>query len=125
MPFENFEKILPYTDLFLYDIKLFDSEKHKKYTGVSNKLILENLKKLSSVDTRIWIRIPIVPSVNDSVEEMKRIKNFLDGCGSPEKIELLTYHPMGESKCQALGKTPRLFEIPDSEKIKQLKEIFV
>ena len=45
VPFENFEKILPYTDLFLYDIKLFDSEKHKKYTGMSNKLILENLKK--------------------------------------------------------------------------------
>lgn len=122
--FENFEKILPYTDLFLYDIKLFDSEKHKKYTGVSNKLILENLKKLFSVGTRIWIRIPIIPSVNDNVEEMKKIKKFLDACGSPEKIELLPYHPMGESKRQALGKTPHLFEIPDPEKIKSLKEIF-
>ena len=92
--------------------------------GVDNKLILENLKRLFSVGTKIWIRIPIVPSVNDSIEEMKRIKKFLDECGTPEKIELLPYHPMGESKSQALGKTPHLFEIPDSEKMKSLKEIF-
>ena len=124
VPFENFEKILPYTDLFLYDIKLFDSKKHKKYIGVDNKLILENLKRLFSVGTKIWIRIPIVPSVNDSIEEMKRIKKFLDECGTPEKIELLPYHPMGESKSKALGKAPHLFKIPDPEKMKQLKEIF-
>lgn len=124
VPFENFEKILPYTDLFLYDIKLFDSKKHKKYIGVDNKLILENLKRLFSVGTKIWIRIPIVPSVNDSIEEMKKIKDFLDECGTPQKIELLPYHPMGESKSQALGKTPHLFETPDSEKMKSLKEIF-
>ena len=55
---------------------------------------------------------------------MKRIKTFLDECGTPEKIELLPYHPMGESKIQALGKTPHLFEIPGPEKMKSLKEIF-
>ena len=93
-------------------------------TTNNKRLILENLKKLFSVGTKIWIRIPIVPSVNDSIEEMKRIKNFLDACGSPEKIELLPYHPMGESKSQAIGKTPHLFEIPDPEKMKLLKEIF-
>lgn len=124
IPFEYFEKILPYTDLFLYDIKLFDSEKHKKYTGADNKLILDNLKKLFSVGAKIWIRIPIIPSVNDSVEEMKKIKDFLDASGTPEKIELLPYHPMGESKSQALRKTPHLFEIPNSEKMKSLQEIF-
>ena len=56
---------------------------------------------------------------------MKKIKDFLDECGTSQKIELLPYHPMGESKSRALGKTPRLFEIPDSEKMKSLKEIFV
>lgn len=124
VPFEHFEKILPYTDLFLYDIKLFDSENHKKYTGVGNKLILENLKKLFCVGAKIWIRIPIIPSVNDNIDEMMKIKKFLDECGAPEKIELLPYHPMGESKSQALGKGLHLFEIPDSEKMKELKEIF-
>jgi len=124
VPFGNFEKVMPYTDLFLYDTKLFNPEKHKKYTGVSNKLILENLKKLFSVGVKIWVRIPIIPSVNDNIDEMRKIKEFLDECGTPEKIELLPYHPMGESKSQALGKTPHLFEIPDSEKMKSLKEIF-
>lgn len=124
VPFENFEKILPYTDLFLYDIKIFDSVKHKEYTGVDNELIFSNLKSLFEVGARIWIRIPIIPSVNDSVDEMKKIKDFIDTCGVPEKIDLLPYHPMGESKCQALGKSQRLFEIPSPEKIKMLREIF-
>ena len=123
-PFENFEKVLPYTDLFLYDIKIFDSAKHKKYTSVDNELILSNLKRLFEVGARIWIRIPIIPSVNDSVEEMQKIKDYLDVCGSPEKIELLPYHPMGESKSYALGKSQYTFDIPSSEKMKLLKEIF-
>ena len=54
--FESFEKILPYSDLFLYDIKCFDNEKHKKYVGVENELILENLKKLFHANAKIWIR---------------------------------------------------------------------
>ena len=58
------------------------------------------------------------------LKQLKKIKQFLDECGTPQKIELLPYHPMGESKSQALGKTPHLFEIPDSEKMKSLKEIF-
>lgn len=124
VPFEHFEKILPYTDLFLYDIKLFDFEKHKKYTGVDNKLILENIKKLFSAGATIWVRIPIIPSVNDNTQEMKKIKEFLDGCGSPEKIELLPYHPMGESKSQALGKTQHRFEIPCPQQMEILREIF-
>lgn len=124
VPFESFKKIFPYTDLFLYDVKLFDPEKHKKYTGVGNELILNNLKKLFKIGARIWIRIPIVTSVNDSAEEMQKIKVFFDVYGTPEKVELLPYHPMGESKCQALGKNRHIFEIPTAEKMKGLKEIF-
>lgn len=124
VPFDSFEKVLQYTDLFLYDVKLFDSEKHKKYTGADNEQILSNLKKLFKVGAKIWIRIPIVPSVNDSIEELKKIKAFLDECGSYERIELLPYHPMGESKSRALGKTSHLFKIPDPEKMKSLKKIF-
>ncbi len=124
VPFENFEKILPFTDLFLYDVKIFDSAKHKQYTGVDNARILSNLKRLFEAGARIWIRIPIIPTVNDSVEEMKQIKAFLDACGKPEKAELLPYHPMGESKKQALGKRGHTFKIPDPEKMKSLREIF-
>ena len=124
IPFENFEKILPYTDLFLYDIKCFDNEKHKKYVGVGNRLILENLKKLFHANAKIWIRIPIIAGINDTAEEMLKIKDFLIDCGTPEKIELLPYHAMGENKYYAIGKFPVDFKAPSSDKIKTLKAIF-
>ena len=123
IPFESFEKILPYTDLFLYDIKIFDSQKHKQYVGVSNELILENLKKLFERKAKLWIRIPIIPDVNDSIEEIQKIKDFLKTIGTPEKIELLPYHAMGENKYRAIGKEPQIFKTPDAENMKRLKEI--
>ena len=123
IPFESFEKILPYTDLFLYDIKIFDSQKHKQYVGVGNELILENLKKLFERKVKLWIRIPIIPDVNDSIEEIQKIKDFLKTIGTPEKIELLPYHAMGENKYRAIGKEPQIFKTPDAENMKRLKEI--
>jgi pyruvate formate lyase activating enzyme len=124
VPFESFEKILPFTDLFLYDIKAFDSEVHKKYVGVSNGLILENLKKLFENNAKIWVRIPIIPTVNDSLDEMKKIKDFLDNSGKPEKIELLPYHAMGENKYKAIGVTGVTFEAPSVESMNLLKSVF-
>ena len=123
IPFESFEKILSYTDLFLYDIKIFDSQKHKQYVGVSNELILENLKKLFERKAKLWIRIPIIPDVNDSIEEIQKIKDFLKTIGTAEKIELLPYHAMGENKYRAIGKEPQIFKTPDAENMKRLKEI--
>ena len=120
----RFEKILPYTDLFLYDIKCFDSEKHKKYTGVGNELILKNLKKLLASGTRLWVRIPIIPGVNDTEDEMRDIKSFFDENGYPEKIELLPYHTMGEHKYSALGRESHVFSVPSEEKMKELKSVF-
>ena len=124
IPFQSFEKILPYTDLFLYDIKMFDSQKHKKYTGVGNELILENLKKLFKSKAKIWIRTPIISDINDSIEEMHFIKDFLDKNGKFEKIELLPYHAMGENKYSAIGKEAQRFVPPDEEELKELKAIF-
>ena len=124
VPFEYFERILPFTDLFLYDVKCFDSEKHRQYTGVGNELILENLKKLLTANTSLWIRIPIIPTVNDSVDEMQRIKAFLHSHKYPEKVELLPYHAMGEHKYAALGKVSQTFSVPSEEKMFTLKKIF-
>ena len=124
VPFESFQRILPYTDLFLYDVKCFDNEKHKRYIGVDNALILENLRKLLDSRRRIWIRIPIIPSVNDTVEEMQTIRQFLNDCGHPEKIELLPYHAMGEHKYAALNQTAYRFSVPDKEKLSQLNNVF-
>ena len=124
VPYESFEQILPYTDLFLYDVKCYDSDKHKKYTGASNGLILSNLKKLLQSGKTVWIRIPIIPNVNDSEAEILNIKEFLNLCGSPEKIELLPYHAMGEHKYAAIGKTVQTYSVPSEEKMMRLKKIF-
>ena len=123
VPYEYFERILPYTNLFLYDVKCYDSEKHKKYTGVRNELILENLKKLLATGKSVWVRIPIIPTVNDTVEEMQRIKGDIFSCGKPEKIELLPYHAMGEHKFEALGKAVQRFNAPSAETIKIINHV--
>lgn len=124
VPFESFKKVLPFTDLFLYDIKLFDSEKHQKYVGVKNDLILENYKKLIENGANIIVRIPVIAGVNDNVEEMKNIKNFFEKVGFPQKVELLPYHAMGENKYSAIGKECEAFAVPNSDKITELKAIF-
>lgn len=124
LPWKNFEKILPYTDLFLYDFKCFDSDKHKKYTGVKNDLVLENLKKLLNASVSVWIRIPVIGGVNDDVEEINKIKDFIEGCNQPEKIELLPYHKMGEHKYIALGLEVSEFLVPSESKMIELRKIF-
>ena len=124
VPYALFERILPYTDLFLYDVKCLDSDKHKKYTGVGNELILDNLKKLLKMNTPLWIRIPIIPTVNDSCEEMTAMRQFLDTHGRPERVELLPYHKMGEHKYAAISRTAEGFSTPKDEKMTELKNIF-
>ena len=126
VPYERFEQILPYTDLFLYDVKCFDSEKHKQYTGVGNEVILENLKKLLATGTPLWIRIPIVPTVNDTKEEIQSIKRYICACGAPEKIELLPYHKMGANKWQQLNLPDPLESIrpPAPFETEQAKDLF-
>ena len=124
VPYEGLDVVLPYTDLFLYDVKCFDTEKHRRYTGVGNERILENLGKLLDSGKRVWVRIPVVPSVNDTVEEMEGIKSFLSLHGAPEKIELLPYHAMGEHKYAAVGKEAACFATPDEETMARLRAVF-
>jgi pyruvate formate lyase activating enzyme len=125
VPFEYFERILPYTDLFLYDVKCLNNEKHKQYTGVPNELILSNLKRLLQSGKAIWVRIPIIPEVNDNESELLAIKTALSSYGSPERVELLPYHAMGEHKYIAIGKEAHIFSVPSEEKMMQLKKIFL
>lgn len=117
-----FEAVLPYTDIFLYDLKHLDDTLHKKYTGVSNKRILENFKKLVKSGAFIVVRIPIIAEVNgDYVEE---VANFLSREKNIFLVELLPYHGLGESKYSSLGKKARRFSAPDSIKMKQYEEYF-
>ena len=105
------DKIRDRVDLFLYDVKIMDNKKHKKYTGVSNKIILENLKKLSLLNENIFVRIPVIPGINDDEQNIKSIGEFL----SPLKIkqvELLPYHNIGSEKYKRLGKIYQVKNTP-------------
>lgn len=105
IPFESFERVLPYADLFLYDIKCIDENLHKKGTGVSNRLILENLGKLIEKGADIIIRVPVIPDFNDSTE-LDRIKEYV--CSRGLKAEYLPYHEMGLGKKEALDKGKKI-----------------
>ena len=123
VPWKAFERILPYTDLFLYDVKAFSPDLHREWIGVTNELILNNLSRILKT-SRVWIRIPIIPGFNDTVDEMQKIRAFLRPLPQPERIELLPYHAMGENKYPALGRNPVSFQVPNAEKMNILRDIF-
>ena len=123
VPFSHFERILPFTDLFLYDVKSMDPQVHKAYTGVENTLILDNLARLLERGTRVWIRVPVVVGVNDTEKEMRALAAFFQEHGMPEKIELLPYHAMGESKARAIGREPQIFKAPEKEALDALRAL--
>jgi pyruvate formate lyase activating enzyme len=92
-------KIIPFTDLFLYDLKLMDSEKHRFYTGIPNKIILENLLELSSLNSKIRIRIPVIHDINDNDENTNQTIGFLKILLNPvEGIDLLPFHNTANGK---------------------------
>jgi len=102
--FSNLQKLLPYVDIFLYDLKNTNPEKHKEYTGVALKPILDNLKKLSSAGATIWLRCPIIPGINDREEHLVEIAKIANELSGIKKITLHPYHPLGKSKNENLGK---------------------
>ncbi len=99
------QKTLDCCDLYLYDIKCLDPTVHKEYTGVSNSLILENLKRLSQGNKDIWIRIPVIPDFNNSEREMNDIANFISSLKTIKQVTLMPYHSLGAGKYKALGLT--------------------
>ncbi|MBQ9744721.1 MAG: glycyl-radical enzyme activating protein [Clostridia bacterium] len=120
IPYSHFEQILPYTDLFIYDVKSMNNTVHKKYTGVSNSLILDNLKSLLATDKDIWVRVPIISGINDSEEEINELKGFYEMYGYPKKTELLPYHSLGEHKYEAINLELIRFRTPTNDKMQKL-----
>jgi pyruvate formate lyase activating enzyme len=96
--FKLFESLLPYVDLFLYDYKETNPDLHRKYTGVPNTLILENLEKLSAAGARIVLRCPIIPSLNDREDHFRGIAAVSVKYRNIEGAELLPYHNLAKSK---------------------------
>ncbi len=124
-PFETIEKVLPYIDLFMLDIKHMDSAKHKEYTGQPNELILQNAKKLAQSGVELIIRTPVVPGVNDSEKEIRAISKFAASLPSVKEYHLLPYHRLGQDKYAGLGRNYALKEIlpPEQERMEYLLSV--
>lgn len=125
--YENFERIMDYVDLFLYDIKLIDEQKHIKFMGKSNDLILDNLTKLSAAGANISIRIPVIGGVNvdDDNLEVKKIIEFLKPLNI-KNVHLLPYHSIGKHKYDKLYmryEGEDLFR-PSDDKLEEIKKLF-
>lgn len=126
-PYENFERILPYVDTFLYDIKTLDNDIHKKYMGAGNEKILENLEKLSASGARIYIRIPTIKGVNAEDDSMKAIISYLqDKKIHVAQINLLPYHNTGSVKYHKIGLEyqGKELERPTNEEMEHFVELF-
>jgi len=111
-----FERILPHTDLFLYDLKQMDSRKHEEMTGVGNEVILENLKRIDGRGKPIWVRVPLIPGYNDSVENLMRIAEFSKTLTNVEQISLLPYNGAAGAKYSFIGRTYGLEDLDEYTK---------
>ena len=118
---EAIDKVTPYTDIFLYDIKAIDEYVHIKCTGQSNKLILDNLKYIDECGKHTEIRIPYVPNYND--EEIEKIGEFLSTLNNVVKVRILPYHNYAGSKYKSLDIENTLPSVvPSTEKLKFVRE---
>ena len=109
LPYKNIEMMLPYLDQFLMDIKHIDSEKHERYTGRPNELILENAKKIAdSNQTELSIRVPVVPAFNEQHKEIEEIARFAGNLGNVKRLHLLPYHRLGQDKYEGLEREYQL-----------------
>jgi len=122
-PWNVMERVLDYTDLVLFDIKHMDAEEHRKGTGKSNKLILDNARRTAS-KVRTWLRVPLIPGYNDSEENLREIAKFGLEIGV-EKVSLLPYHLWGRSKYTKLSRRYPMERTlrPSDELVKRSREI--
>jgi pyruvate formate lyase activating enzyme len=124
--YEIVEQILPYTDLFLYDLKHMNSEQHRRLTGVPNELILENAAKIARAGGKMQIRLPVIPDFSDSEESIRATGLFCKSLGEAvAMIQLLPYHNLGVMKYQRIDDSKIVLEAepPSDEKIQLLKEV--
>ncbi len=125
---DNFKAVIPFTDLFLFDIKHLDDAEHNLYTGVSNSLILSNFTMLSESGKDIMVRIPVIPGINDDLKSLNDLKKFIMAHGSKnlKRISLLPYHKTGISKYKKFNIPNRMEGVvpPSRERMNELKKFF-
>ncbi len=124
---DNIERAIEYIDMFFFDLKEMDTEKHRKMTGVSNKLILENAKKLAACGKKMIIRMPIIPGCNDELDDLKAAARFIaEELETVKEVHLLPYELVGVSKYERMQREYMIGDIkpPSQEAMEELKGIF-
>jgi pyruvate formate lyase activating enzyme len=126
---ENFEAVIPYTDLFLFDIKNLEDTRHIQSTGVSNAVIIENFHLLLDNAKEVILRIPVIPGFNDDREHIESLKQFILSTkkGSLKMINLLPFHRIGSAKYKKLDRQNTMpdIDIPSKKEMFELKEYFL
>ena len=120
------EEVLQYTDLVLYDLKEMDPALHRKYTGVDNNQILENLKKIDGqMALEIWVRVPLIPGYNDDKENLLATARFVkENLHKCTQVHLLPFHRLGEGKYEQLENKPNGFNstVPEDSYMESLRD---
>ena len=125
MSLNAIERFISYIDLVLIDLKHMNDYSHKKLTGVSNKLILENFEQLHALKKKIIVRFPLVPGFNDSINNLQELSQFLLNYGI-KNLEIIPYHTLGKSKYRQLGRSYLLddLKIPSKNFIETKMKVF-
>ena len=121
---EVIDRLLPHIDYFLLDVKHMDSEKHRAFCGQSNERILENIRYIAENTNSLTIRVPTVPTFNDTPEEIAAIARFAASLSVVKELHLLPYHRLGQDKYAGLGREYTLSHItpPTNEHMERLAE---
>jgi pyruvate formate lyase activating enzyme len=124
VPYEDLLSVAPLTDLFLYDIKVMDETRHREHTGAANRVILDNLRALGQRHDNIWLRVPVVPGLNDTAHDLREIARFAASVPGIRQCNLLPYHALGHGKTQRLGGGDRPVPVgtPSGETIEALAD---
>ena len=104
IPFEKANRLFEKVDFIMCDLKIFEDALHKEYTGISNKVVLENIKKLDELNKPVIVRTPLIPGVTDTKENISAIAKYIKGMKNLQRYELLNFNPLGEGKYRSLDK---------------------
>lgn len=118
LPWDMIEPVLPLLDNVLMDIKHTNSEKHEAFCGLRNELILQNARKIAEYGANLVIRVPVIPTFNDTEEEIRDIASFAKSLPGVTEIHLLPYHRLGYDKYVGLDREYRMGDVPPPSKEK-------
>lgn len=124
---KNYEKIVEFVDLFLYDLKIINNVIHNKYTNVSNKRIHDNLKKLIAVGSQIELRIPLIPNITDTDINLNELIDFISSLKIIPSVTLLPYNPLNRDKLDRFCLENKLgkLKIQSKRKLLEIKQQFL